>query len=107
MGDKVNKKFFDAQSLLYGLIDTYSIQTKYLLSPDNAALPRRLVNNKILKNCVREEETLLTRNKEEDMHLFYLKQAVYSALVPEIRLFKVVNTRSNAVRGGRGKFEKS
>ena len=92
---KITKKAFDPQSLLYNLMDLPEIQNLYM--PDEISLqyPRVLVNNDILKNCEPGEETVITRNSLSDMHLFYLKQLVYTALVPDIRVFKVVNRKDS------------
>jgi len=96
MAKGTNKKVFDGQTLLYSLIDTPTVQSLYL-PPDSALqFPQRLVNNDILKNCIPGEETNITRNSYSDMHLFYLKQIIFAALVPDIRLYKVRNTKNSS-----------
>lgn len=95
MADGTTKKVFDNQSILYALIDTPVVQSLYL-SPESALkFPQRLVNNNVLKNCIPGEETNITRNSYSDMLLFYLKQLVFSAMVPDIRLYKVRNTKND------------
>ncbi len=94
MADGTTKKVFDNQSILYALIDSPIVQSLYL-SPESALkFPQRLVNDGILKNCIPGEETNITRNSYSDMHLFYLKQAIFAALVPDIKLYKVKRTTS-------------
>ena len=92
---KITKKAFDPQSLLYNLMDLPEIQNLYMPGETSFAFPRVLVNNDILRNCQPGEETVITRNSLSDMHLFYLKQLVYTALVPDIRVFKVVNRKDS------------
>ena len=48
-------------------------------------------NADILKYAIPNTETFISRNNLDDMLLFYLKNAIYSALIPDIRFFKVVN----------------
>ena len=48
-------------------------------------------NADILKYAIPDTETFISRNTLDDMLLFYLKNAIYSALIPDIRFFKVVN----------------
>ena len=87
---KITKKAFDAQTLLYSVLDLPQIQGLYLPPDSSKNFPRILKNNRIIKNCIPGEETRMTRNKLSDMHLFYLRQIIYSCLIPDIRLFKVI-----------------
>ena len=52
-------------------------------------------SNTLKVDLPRQNSTLktLTRNSEDDMHMFYLKNKVYGHLVPDIKLYKVVNVK--------------
>jgi|14BtaG_2_1085337.scaffolds.fasta_scaffold00386_11 hypothetical protein len=105
MADNLKKKIFSDQDLVFTLSQTRQIQDLFMpplpetqrkeSDPGKVGIeyPRRLVNSEIVKRCVPGEETEMSRNNFSDMHLFYLKNIVYSALVPDIKIYKVMVDR--------------
>jgi hypothetical protein len=66
--------------------------SNYLPQPERVR--KIFSNDDILKYCVPGTEVLITRNNIDDMVLFYLKNAIYSALVPDIKFYKVVTDKA-------------
>ena len=64
---------------------------KILLGNSAAGGGPLFTNSNILKYAIPNTETFVSRNNLDDMLLFYLKNAIYSALIPDIRFFKVIN----------------
>ena len=56
----------------------------------NPIFPPKYTNNDIIKNCIPQTDTLINRNNKPETALFYLKDAIYAALVPDIRFYKVI-----------------
>ena len=51
-------------------------------------------NNEVLKVDFPQNNTIVkspTRNSDDDMHMFYLKNAAYGHLVPDVKLYKITN----------------
>jgi hypothetical protein len=56
----------------------------------NPIFPPKYTNNDIIKNCIPQTDVLINRNNKPETALFYLKDAIYAALVPDIRFYKVI-----------------